>query len=203
MDPVRDESTESTVVKKDEAESAEEMATTTTGPEETPRAKEPEKSALADGLIHIKALYEDCNKKINKRINKLLRTNMEAKSSAEKDLFQIKEYILSLYRCLKVSGFRYLDEVLTGDVIPVSDYVDFVREKRDLQEATVVNVIPTVLNGKLSFSNQNQTVSGYVSGILRSNWSDLVWERLARLLRSHSLKIRIDEAAIAEGKKNV
>lgn len=193
----------SNTVKKDEA--------ITESPDKSPDEeitqnipeKETGRSAVKDGFRRFRKIYDACNKKINKRINKLLKTKVNVKTNTEKDLFELREYIISLYKCFKVSSFRYLDDVLNGDVIPVSDYVEFVKDNRngkDLKDSPVINIIPFLINGKLSIHNHNgsdnETISSYASNVLKNDWNTLILERFGRLLHTHSLKFRIDEAVV-------
>lgn len=69
------------------------------------RSSPTETNVIDEGVSKLAGIYQECSQKIDKRIEKLLSWKM-TKTNTENDLIQLKEYVLLLYRCLKIQSFR-------------------------------------------------------------------------------------------------
>lgn len=140
---------------------------------ESPSDADKANSVFVQGMSDLKRIYETCQRKIAERFKK--------KSESRENFHGFTERIALTYNCIKVFGFRQLDEHLSDDVIPITDELAFVR---DLRNATTN---PT--------SNKSEVY--YVSDVISKNWIDLAIERIEKLFLSHALKIRLDDNAVA------
>ncbi|XP_023948800.2 uncharacterized protein LOC112053572 [Bicyclus anynana] len=116
-----------------------------------------------EGTDVVRFIWRDCSKKL----------------IAVKDIIDHKEYYPRFVRCMKRKTLRALDRCLSPDVVPLADGVNLVRFE-------LVDHSGNVLH-------DNETSSWTEKELEEGEWRNLALQRMAKVLRTHVIKIDLFE----------
>ncbi|XP_038220250.1 uncharacterized protein LOC119838388 [Zerene cesonia] len=116
-----------------------------------------------EGADVVKIIWRDCSKKL----------------ADVKDSIESKDLYPKFTRCMKIKTLRALDRSLNLDVIPIADGINLVKFEVVDRSGNVINADNSSTWSERDFNE--------------SDWRTLVLQRMAKVLRTHVIKVDFHE----------